>query len=146
MELKHISAHLPYGLKVRLHNGEVVTFTVLKLSQFLSGAIGIKPILRPLSDLTKPIEHNGERFVPIYKLWELAGFEIGRGQYITDEPNYIKTSNLGTAQEFVLSKSDILSSNYNVIQKLLEWKFDIFNLIGKGEAIDVNTLQTNPYK
>jgi len=33
-----------------------------------------------------------------------------------------------------------------VCQKLVEWHFDIANLIEKGEAIDVNTLETNPYK
>ncbi len=34
------------------------------LKNFYNG-IGIKPILRPLSDLTKEIEYNGEKFVPI---------------------------------------------------------------------------------
>jgi len=31
----------------------------------------ITPILRPLSDLTKPITHNGETFVPMIKLLEM---------------------------------------------------------------------------
>ena len=33
-----------------------------------------------------------------------------------------------------------------VVLKLVEWHFDIAGLIEKGEAIDVNTLQINPYK
>ena len=41
---------------------------------------------------------------------------------------------------------NIQFTEYHIAEKLIEWKFDIFNLIGKGEAIDVNTLQTNPYK
>ena len=36
--------------------------------------------------------------------------------------------------------------NFYTIKKLIEWHFDIANLIEKGEAIDVNTLETNPYK
>ena len=136
MELKHIAPYLHYGLKVRLHNGEIVTFTVLKLSQFLRGEIGIKPILRPLSDLTKEIEHNGERFVPIDVLNELLetnSIEIemrGSGVYFT---------NVGRSVLFSLEEIN------DITQKLLEWKFDVFNRIGI-DAIDVNTLQTNPYK
>ena len=30
--------------------------------------------------------------------------------------------------------------------QLIEWHFDIANLIEQGEAIDVNTLEENPYK
>lgn len=34
------------------------------------GENACKPILRPLSDLTKEIEHNGEKLVPLYSLGE----------------------------------------------------------------------------
>ena len=150
IELKHLAPYLPYGLKIRcFRKGEklflediILTGEILDyiLSEDANRYNYHKPILRNLSDLTKEIERNGEKFIPIYKLWELAGFEIGRGQYIEETPNFIKTSNLGTAQEFRISTFDILSSNYNVIQKLLEWHFDIFGLIEQGLAIDLNTL------
>ena len=75
--LKAYSAYLPYGLKGNFEVSEVVpngpfelrnkTLRVDNLEFFLKYA---KPFLRPLSDLTKEIEHNGEKFVPILKLCE----------------------------------------------------------------------------
>jgi len=77
------------------------------------------PVLRSLSDLTKEVEHGGENFVPIEKL----GYWIGM---------YLDTSYTELCLEDAL--------------KLIEWHFDIAGLIEKGEAIDVNALETNPYK
>ncbi len=130
MELKHISAHLPYGLKVRLHNGEVVTFTVLKLSQFLSGAIGIKPILRPLSEFGDSDDlRKVHEFIGLGKWCEQ--YDIYFDAWFNDIANIDKL---------------ILQAPYEVIQYFFANHYDIFNLIEKGEAIDANTLQTNPYK
>ena len=83
-------------------------------------------ILRPLSDLTKEIEHKGERFVPIEKLRDM-GFYIGEDWIIENFSN-------------------ITNSAFEFVLKLIEWHFDIAGLIEKGEAIDVNTLPENPYK
>lgn len=77
----------------------------------------IKSILHPLSDLTKPITHKGETFVPIEKL----GYSINYYLWFDD-----------------LLLSDAL--------KLIEWHFDIAELIEKDEAIDINALDVNPYK
>ena len=35
---------------------------------------------------------------------------------------------------------------FDSYQQLIEWHFDLFNGIESGEAIDVNTLDENPYK
>ena len=70
-----------------------------------------KPILRPLSDLTKEIEVNGEKFVPIDRLEDFIDFELGYERV-----------------------------DYWKIQKMFEWHFDVFGLIKKGLAIDFNTL------
>jgi hypothetical protein len=67
-------------------------------------------ICHPLSGLTKEIEHNGERFVPI----EITGI-------IDWEYGYEKLP-------------------YWLIQKLFEWHFDVFGLIGSNLAIDINTI------
>lgn len=69
----------------------------------------IQLILHPL-DLTKEIEHNGEKFVPRDKFY-------------------------GNPLDF-----KIRENSYDVVQKLLEWHFDIYNLIEKDLAIDINTL------
>ena len=42
--------------------------------------------------------------------------------------------------------SEIFTCDFWIIQKLVEWHFDVAHLIEKGEAIDVNTLDVNPYK
>ena len=88
--------------------------------------------LRPLSDLTKEIEHNREKFVPIDELNNIGDAECDRYNDYFNEEN--------------ISDVNWLLEPFIIFQKLIEWHFDITNLISKGEAIDVNTLEINPYK
>ena len=97
----------------------------------------VRPLLRPLSDLTKPIEHKGEKFVPSYKLGVDRGFEFYKPSNFDLEINF-ETPNYSTQID--------LFTGFLIVQKLIEWHFDIADLISKGEAIDVNTLDINPYK
>ena len=70
LELKHLAPYLPYGLKIQGKGGRVETLGIevgMTAKTINCAAIlyyGYKPILRPLTDLTKEIEHNGERFTP----------------------------------------------------------------------------------
>ena len=91
----------------------------------------VKPILHPLSDLTKEIVHKGERFVPLRKLLEASGFDLSvMGQVLINEYERIF--------------SDIQLLGISDVILLGEWHF---NLMGEGEVfIDVNTLDINPYK
>ena len=89
----------------------------------------IKPILHPLSDLTKWIEHKGEKFVPIE---EILNYPLS---YYDDKEDALISIQNYTAQ-----------IRWWTVQILIEWHFDIADLISKGEAIDVNTLEVNPYK
>lgn len=103
------------------------------------------PICRPFSDLTKPIEHKGEKFVPIERLFFLEGSQV---KFMYKEKDSIHKYNRIVAFG---NGVEILPLDYNLIrykelQKLIEWHFDVADLISKGEAIDVNTLETNPYK
>lgn len=106
------------------------------LKVFYNGK-GLYPVLRPLSDLTKEIEHKEERFIPIERLLE----DITNAWRLCklDYPNDSK----GLYNDII---SNIEACEFWLIQKLVEWHFDIADLISKGEAIDVNTLETNPYK
>lgn len=118
LELKHLAPYLPFKVKVRccLGKGSIWTLRQFNIAQF---SYYDKLILRPLSDLTKEVEHNGERFVPNDKLLEFYGEEID---------NYSLPLKL---------------NSYILIQQLFEWHFDVFGLIEKGLAIDINTLKLN---
>ena len=133
LELKYLAAYLPYELKVLFEHRPSFKshpnyFKTEKLSASNISIIGkktyslvsAKPILRPLSDLTKEITHNGESFVPAGKMIT-HGFH-NSFWYETDKFDY----------RYLYSYD---------LDKLLEWHFDVFGLIGKGLAVDINTLQ-----
>ena len=72
----------------------------------------LKPILHPLSDLTKEIEHNGERFIPVLRLLEANDFDIN------DNPLKLIEKYKGIYFDIdLLSLSDALL--------LIEWHFAI---------------------
>lgn len=78
LELKDVCGYLPYGLKVqRTDTKTICIIHIDKLSCFddesnimvyLKRGMPDKPILRPMSDLTKEITDNGKTFVPIIEL------------------------------------------------------------------------------
>lgn len=90
-----------------------------------------KPILRPLSDLSKEIEHGGEKFVPIEKIIELDGM--------------INISEINALGRYI-QNSGLKFVPFSIVEILVIWHFDIADLISKNQAIDINTLETNPYK
>jgi len=93
--------------------------------------VNCKPILHSLSDLTKEIEHNGEKFVPYKRLQ----FDIDCDGQIGNRIDW------GDSHSGIIFPTEFLGD----ILKLIEWHFDIAGLIKKGEAIDINTLKINPY-
>ena len=125
---------------------------------------GHKLILRPLSDLTKEIEHKGEKFVPAMALSKIiadihnddldSGWVIKNdGRIICKTPWDLKIEIFHNAKEISFSVYDTwrhvekrTTNQFTAFQKLIEWHFDIADLISKGEAIDVNALEENPYK
>jgi len=132
LELKHLAPYLPYKLKMKgnqggdvfhllgLRNNETCLFFELS---YWEDIFDFKPMLRPLSDLTKEIEIDGEKFVPIDEL-ELEQCELG-------------VNSLGV---ILFQKSDhefiYASDIYNqVLQRLFEWHFDVFGLIDEGLAL-----------
>lgn len=86
----------------------------------------IIPCVRPLSDLTKEITHNGETFVPIRKFYDMRHVSDAELKPWLDEIiRELKNDN-----PFKLSQ----------FQQLYEWHFDIYDWIKDGLAIDINTL------
>lgn len=104
--------------------------------------------LRPLSDLTKEIEHKGEKFVPIIELIKIKysilldlqdeDFSI----YTDGYPRACYTTN--AIWEIMINPYYLPNEEFWIIQKLIEWHFNLMD-IGE-EFIDVNTLEENPYK
>lgn len=134
LELKHLAAYLPYKLQWCFEgedfSHEVIGFelnTVHLLSPYNDyGRCTIyegKPILRPLSDLTKEIEHNGE--ILVFSDVYLSNSKI---EMLLD-------------QSLCLFNNPLNSLDYNSINLLLKYHFDIFGLIDAGLAIDINTLK-----
>ena len=110
--------HFTYNTKTVGHNHLI--YNGLLLSKHLL-------VLRPLSDLTKEIEHNGKRFVPIdviYQMW----YENNLGEF---------------SKSIILQKIQLFINKmpYFIIKKLHEWHFDTENLISRKLAIDINQIK-----
>lgn len=148
LELKHLSPYLPYKLKVKTKIGNLIlcqlnnstkwnawfyfcrnsknknqlyNFNNLKNADGIGRGFLLKeitPILRPISDIEKEIEVNGEIFIPLEKLESMFG----------DCTKLTDTMLVGSFVPF------------GIVQKLFEWHFDVFNLIENDLAIDINTL------
>lgn len=172
LELKHVAAYFPYELKAfvtdeRLGFGDpfldritgiyedLITFNDSPDWYFDSeeNYTGIKLALRPLSDLTKEIEHNGKTFIPFI---ELAKIEAGvhkseTSTQIEDEGYAFYVEYLPSWFGLYFNKNTKMFSKWDdgegkdscdndLREKLLEWHFDLFDLIEHNLAVDINTL------
>ena len=146
LDIKHIAPYLPYGVNCRYKYLSSDKYTKAKLTGVTlrevettykrkrRGCVGdligfegnnniqdlkFKLELRPLSSLTKEIEHNGEKFVPMERIKE--------------------------SQRHLFFRNDIDAPldglQFSEIQKLFSWHFDVFGLIEQGLAIDLNTVK-----
>ena len=134
LELKDICGYLPYGL-MQKHYNDVCSFTIATQScmgkdVFHEMPIRFgKPILRPMSDLTKGIIHRGKKFVPVAALNDI-------GRFIEFD-----------ATGMLYTTASCIDSDWPMVfDKFHEWMFDYRGLISAGLAIDVNTLPENPYE
>ena len=179
LELKHLASYLPYGLNIKdvkhcsvfeaLHfiTTPHQDFSLFKgnLDQLINDKY-LKPILFPLSSLTKEITVNGETFVPVKNLFELHhcgmrikeklqcfSFNKNKIKYddfdcaITDGVYMFGYSNYGGFQAIDTDeyKNYTVINQLELLMKLFEWKFDVFGLIELGLAESV-TEDFNPYK
>ena len=154
LEIKHLAPYLPYGLKAKFQAKNKKTcrkYVIGTISVMYSDCSiccydtvnatpdNFKPILRPLSDLTKEIEINGEKFVPIVELAKIAYpdlvWEFDRTRAISEwkkKPAY-----------FFFQKNSFFACLFNnaipnqivLFNKLFEWHFDVFGLIDQGLAL-----------
>ena len=118
LELKHLAGYLPYELKGFNQNKKIVYFTLSDGRYLLDR--NFKPVLRPLSDLTKE---------NVVDMIEYSDFE---SVYFNSNPSDLIFIN--TEDKIYLS--DILKNT----EFLLKNHFDIYGLIDAGLAIDINTI------
>jgi len=144
LTIKELAPYLPYRLK-----GKTNQYDSIDLLLGIYGTMGhsltlchrisnhntcdydcnvneFKPILRPLSDLIKEIEVNGKKFVPAY-----------RTQVHINDKYLPFTVNGRIVLENRIVTNTIL---YTDMQYLISLHFDVFGLIEKGLAIDINKL------
>ena len=178
LEIKHLASYLPYGLKgfctddlqgVEIMNGlQKISDSCIEVisDKEPMDLVYFKPILFPLSSLTKEITINDERFVPIKNLFELHhcgmrleerlkcfSFNKNKIEYddfncaITDGVYMFGYSNYGGFQAIDTDeyKNYTVINQLELLMKLFEWKFDVFELIEAGLAEPV-TEDFNPYK
>jgi hypothetical protein len=128
---------LPYSLYCSVSNGKVNYDCVRQNNvdyalEFHDKLIVSCPILYPLSGLTKEIDHNGFKIIPLS--------EIIKDDRFNSDVQHLTRMILNMDM-----KELCLNYPFWVIQKLVEWHFDIALLIEKGQAININTLSKNPY-
>lgn len=132
LTIKHLAPYLPYKLRVSsLHtlNAEAGIANINHIVKVVNeGKKQYRPVLRPLLDLNKEIEVNGEKFVPIE--WLLENREVDA------EFDFISA----LEDDWACAEDKIIFAPLSIAQKLYEWHFDIHGLIEKGLAIDKNTL------
>lgn len=125
LESKHVLPYVLYGVKMLTEKHILDAkdrIWTLQPSSFTNGwktEFNSKIILRPLSDLTKPITHEGETFVPVEKYNYLRFDEISKYKGGSNVMKFIQ-----------VREQDVL----------LELHFDIYGLIDKNLAIDINNL------
>ena len=153
LELKHLAAYLPYNLKLTRNGfiGYLIAIindedSITECFEFKVSCSNwwenntdknhYKPILRPLSDLTKEIKVNGDKFIPNCVL---------NARFVSNTGNLVPYRWLNCNLELEIhteeySQTIDLFDGFLIVQQLLEWHFDIYGLIDAGLAIDINTL------
>lgn len=156
LELKHLAPYLPYKLKVNeiskghfTCDGDLVgelELTPLNIQRFIGKkpyrVISQKPILRPLSELT---EENWKNEVLGY----YADLDIDISIYNSGNDNKndfglsITYKLMGEVfTDLLINRGRTKETPYHFFNWLIENHFDVFGLIEKGLAIDINTLNS----
>lgn len=109
---------------------------------------------------TQEIEHNGERFVPIERIGEVLGYKLemphvnGKVEYQWNVPNHDETHTYSYSigwdpgrksfaiwYYYINGEPIEYVGGYDEIQKLFEWKFDLFQLIPDNLAINLEDVK-----
>jgi len=159
LQLKDIACYLPYNLHLwdNVYSRRVIAMKFTVGYEFNNRHIsigwlwrnidnGMKPILRPISDLNKPFEDGAIPIVELAKIGSPIETEwIVRNEIsvVNKTKEYLFTFHLG---DFKLLRTGCLDGAIPIIDQiqlfdyLNEHHFDYRGLIDKGLAIDINTI------
>lgn len=162
LTLNEIAPYLPFGLKLwndtKKRPVEVIGFekdsiiiSYDRFDKYYSAFGSFKPILTPLSSLSKTITIEGKEIIPIVELAKIYNSET---DWILGDGIAIENTNIHP-QKFSFQDGGFATWNYfqvdavpyqlQLFQKLYEWKIDLHGLIESGLAIDATTLTDNVY-
>lgn len=125
-----LCGYAPGDLNIYLGEGTFDGFLFRNGDTYCNFHNGILPILHPLNNVLSEITENDSKFFPAEVIWSIDSSEIEEFKIYGTVPQYWKDS-LKVKPRYY---------DYWVIQNLLKWHFDFNNLIEKGEAVDINTL------
>lgn len=151
IELKHLAFYLPYELRGMRYSEAAngYFYKTLDSGNILSWMdhLPYKPILRPLSDLTKEVEGIG---VPMLKILEINGKSNRRienckfdGSFIYETGfHYGREVNGQKNTDWKISETIFLKElSFTNLSWLLKNHFDVFGLIDKNLAWNFNTIK-----
>jgi len=112
------------------------------------------PIFLPIDCLTKEIEVDGEKFVPILKLYQksngfsefdkIISMNDWNGRYGVFSVRVFRGSHTYDFKYNSKNQNFEAFTNTNqleLFQQLFKWNFDVFGLIEKGKATNINTIK-----
>lgn len=153
LTIEHLVPYLSYGLKMRFQDttGREITLTGITYTGYgvaITGGHGsmwlnncrFKPLLRPLSHLTKEITHGEDTFIMMDRLFEIEWPSKPKGNspyYYNDAPNFINIHHHNPAANTKILKNQMLNNPYWMIQELFKYHFDVFGLLASGLALPI---------
>lgn len=135
LTIKELSPYLPYGLHILRPDGRTIlevkglignSYLFIEDGRQTYGQISHhsnKPLLLPLDHLTKEIEHEGKKFVPMEFLETKAGDKLTNSEWVYFTETIYNEKGYDNVQHWIY-------------QDLIKWHLDVFNLIPRGLAID----------
>jgi hypothetical protein len=124
LEARHVMPYVVYGLKMKSHlTNEIWTLQPKNFANDWKFSFTSKPILRPLSDLTKEIIDEFQKY------YNQESYD----KDIIDLFCYENTQTDENIEDLLVTKLP-----YECVEYMFKNHYDVFGLIEKGLAIDFN--------
>lgn len=152
--------YIPYGLAFQFPD-QTVDFLVPPSSGYLPLTGGfvrrggsfsladVRPILRPMSFLSKPIrdfDYRVDSFIPAVELALYCSPDIPEDSWtVVDRGSFVLVYTFTPEGRIAHYFGPTVSMLKGCFDLLYRWRFDVGGLIERGPAVDAYTLDCNPY-